>query len=126
MARYFFHLTSPDGSSKDDIGTELASAEAAYLAACDAALDMSYEMLRERRDPARHTFEVADEQGQVVFEIPFAEVTRPAERRHPYDEVRASIQRHQDRASRSLSELKTNFRRAQSLLSSTKELLTKV
>jgi hypothetical protein len=126
MARYFFHLTSPDGSSKDDIGTELASAEAAYLAACDAALDMSYEMLRERRDPARHTFEVADEQGQVVFEIPFAEVTRPAERRPPYAGVHASIQRHQDRASRSLSELKTNFRRAQSLLSSTKELLTKV
>jgi len=126
MARYFFHLLSSDGSSKDDIGTELASAEAAYLAACDAALDMSYEMLRERRDPAGHTFEVADEQGHVVFEIPFAEVTRPAERRHPYAEVHASIQRHQERASKSLSELKTNFHRAKSLLTSTKELLTKV
>jgi len=80
MSRYFFHLLSPDGSSKDDIGTELPNAEAAYLEACETALDLSFEMLRKRTDPSRHAFEVADENGHIIFEIPFAEVTRPAER----------------------------------------------
>jgi hypothetical protein len=126
MARYFFHLLSSDGPSKDEIGTDLPNAEAAYLEACDTALEMSYEMLRKRQDPSRHAFEVVDAEGQVVFEIPFAEVTRPAERRRPYGDIHASIHRNQERATQSLSELKTNVRRTQSLLTSTKELLTKV
>ena len=126
MARYFFHLISPDGSSKDEIGTDLPNAEAAYLEACEAALEMSFEMLRERTDPNRHTFEVTDEEGHVVFEIPFAEVTRPAERRPPFTEVHATIARHQERASRAILEIKTSFRRTESLLNSTRELLTKV
>ena len=126
MARYFFHLVSPNETSKDDIGTELPNAEAAYLQACDAALEISFEMLRERRDPSRYAFEVADVEGRVVFEIPFAEVTRPAQRMPPFGEVHASIQRHQERATRAVSELKANVSRAQSLLSSTRALLTRI
>lgn len=126
MAHYFFHLTSPNESSRDDIGTELPNAEAAYLQACETALEISYEMLRERQDPSRHAFEVTDEQGQVVFEIPFAEVTRPADRRPPIGEIHASIQRNQERASRAASELRTKVSLTQSLLSSTRALLTKV
>src|ERR1043165_3338092 len=118
MARYFFHLTSPDGSSKDEIGTELPNAEAAYLEACDTALDMSFEMLRKRADPSRHAFEVRDEGGHVIFEIPFAEVTRPAERRAPFAEIHAKIEHNQKRASRAISALKTDFRRTQRLLDS--------
>jgi len=124
MARYFFHLTSPDGSSKDEIGTELPNAEAAYLEACNTALELSFEMLRNRADPTRHTFEVVDHDGHTIFEIPFAEVTRPAERRLPFGEVHASIERNQQRATRAISELKRNFGRTQSLLKSTKALLT--
>jgi len=90
MARYFFHLVSPGQFSRDDIGTELPNAEAAYLEACDTALELSYEMLRERQDPSRHTFEITNADGQVVFELPFAEVTRPADRT-PRAELRASI-----------------------------------
>src|ERR1041384_3062558 len=126
MARYFFHLISPDGPSEDEIGTELPNAEAAYLEACNTALEISYEMLREREDPSRHSFEVTDAKGQIVYEIPFAEVTRPAERRPPNGKIHASIERNQQRASRALSELRTNFGRAQSLLTSTRELLSKV
>src|SRR4051812_45586085 len=95
MAHYFFNLVSPNESSKDDIGTELPNAEAAYLEACETALEISYEMLRERRDPSRHAFEVTDAEGRVVFEIPFAEVTRPHDHRPPFGEIHASIQRHQ-------------------------------
>jgi hypothetical protein len=126
MARYFFHLVSPDGSSKDDIGTELPNAEAAYLEACETALEMSFEMLRKRRDPSRSAFEVTDDEGRTVFEIPFAEVTRPAERIPPFGEIHAKIEHHRERATRAISELKRDFGRAQSLLKSTRELLTKV
>ena len=126
MARYFFHLISPAESSRDDIGTELPNAEAAYLQACETALEISYEMLHERRDPGRHAFEVTDAEGRMVFEIPFAEVTRPAQRIPPFGEVHASIERNQERASRAMSELRTNVSRAQSLLNSTRELLTRM
>src|SRR4051812_40980228 len=107
MAHFYFNLVSPGGSSKDDIGTELPNAEAAYLEACDTALEMSFDMLRKRQDPSRHAFEITDGEGHVVFEVPFAEVTRPADRRPPFGEVHASIQRHQERATRITAELKT-------------------
>jgi hypothetical protein len=126
MARYFFHLVSPSQSSRDDIGTELPNAEAAYLEACDTALELSYEMLRERQDPSRHTFEITDADGHMVFELPFAEVTRPAERMPPRADLRASIHRHHEHASGIISELRANFGQTQSLLQSTKALLTQI
>jgi len=125
MARYFFHLVSRSESNKDEIGTELPNAEAAYLQACETALELSVEMLREREDPCRHAFEVTDAQSRVVFEIPFAEVVRPAERRPPYGEIRANIERQHERALKIASELKTNVNRTHSLLNGTKALLSK-
>ena len=126
MARYFFHLVSPQGLSKDDIGTDLPNAEAAYLEGCDTALEMSFDMLRERQDPSRHAFEITDGDGRVVFELPFAEVTRPADRKSRIGAIHESIQRNQERTTKIISELKTDFHRTQSLLRSTKALLTKV
>jgi hypothetical protein len=124
MAHYFFNLLAPGRSSRDEIGTDLPNAEAAYLQACDTALELSFEMLRERQDPSRHAFEVTDAEGQVVFEIPFAEVTRPKDRPPRFAEIHASIQRNQERASAVAAELKSNFRRTQSLLQNTKSLLS--
>ena len=126
MSRYFFHLMSPDGPHKDDIGTDLPNAEAAYLEACEAALEMSYEMLRQRRDPSNYAFDITDAEGHVIFELPFAEVTRPADRRPPIGNLHASIQRNHQRAAQAAAELRTNVTRTQSLLSSTRELLAKV
>lgn len=126
MARYFFHLVSPGESSKDDIGTDLPNAEAAYLEACDTALELSYEMLRERLDPSRHAFEITDAEGHLVFELPFAEVTRPADRMPRRGDLRASIHRQHEHTFRIISELRTNFDQTQSLLKSTKALLTQV
>ena len=126
MAHYFFNLLAPGQSSRDEIGIDLPNAEAAYLQACDTALELSFEMLRERQDPSRHAFEVTDAEGQVVFEIPFAEVTRPKDHRPRFTEIHASIQRNQERASAVAAELKSNFRRTQTLLQSTKSLLSNV
>lgn len=101
MARYFFHLVSSAETSKDEIGVELANAEAAYLEACAAALEISFEMLSKRIDPSRHAFEVTDAEGQVVFEIPFSEVMHPGRRESPSAETEARRRRNHTRRSSS-------------------------
>ena len=80
MPCFFFHLRSAVENSEDDLGTELPNAEAAYLEACAAALEMSIEMLRKRIDPAPHSFRVMDVRGQLLFDIPFSEVLSPGRR----------------------------------------------
>ena len=78
MPLFFFHLSSQGNISLDETGTEFPSLEAAYLETCDAILEIATERLRERQDPANDTFEIADEQRNVLMEVPFSEVLRPA------------------------------------------------
>jgi hypothetical protein len=77
MPRFFFNLSSQDHVSKDEIGTEFSSLEAAYLNTCDAILDIAFEKLRARQDPAKDKFEITDEQEHVLMEVPFSEVLGP-------------------------------------------------
>ena len=77
MPRFFFDLAGPGGVERDDLGVMFAGVEAAYVDACRAALEISVDMLRERRDPGRHRFEVRDERTALVLEIPFTEVLQP-------------------------------------------------
>jgi hypothetical protein len=79
MPRYYFHLASAKERSEDDVGTDYASVEAAFLDAHQAALDMSLEMLREHRDPSQYRFEISDSTGAVLFDLPFSEVILPGE-----------------------------------------------
>src|SRR5215207_6775463 len=97
MPRYFFHLSAPGGYSPDDLGVEFAGIEAAYLGAYQAALDMSIEMLRDRVDPTRHSFEISDRAGHVLFELPFSEVMRPAGKLPRPGSIQASIQQEHER-----------------------------
>ena len=60
------------------------------------------------------------------FELPFAEVTRPADRMPRRGDLRASIHRQHEHTFRIISELRTNFDQTQSLLKSTKALLTQI
>jgi hypothetical protein len=78
MPRFFFNLSSQSKVSIDETGTEFSSLEAAYLDTCDAILDMAVEKLRARQDPARDMFEIIDEQRNVLMQVPFSEVLRPA------------------------------------------------
>ena len=77
MPRYYFHLLSPEEDSVDDVGNVFPNAEAAYLGAYEAALDISFEMLRARQDPSRHHFDVRADDGKLLFDLPFADVLRP-------------------------------------------------
>lgn len=90
MPLYFFHLVSPGEYSRDEIGTEFPNVEAAYLEGCEAAFEMSFEMLRKRVDPSKHAFEITAADGTVVFELPFTEVIRPADHAAPSSELHAN------------------------------------
>lgn len=77
MPRFYFHFISQDQVSRDAIGTEFHSLEAAYLDACRAALEISMEMLQVRDDPNDDGIEITDENGCMLMHIPFSEVLRP-------------------------------------------------
>ena len=78
--RFFFALSGAGDSSRDEIGAEFESLDEAYLEACRAALEISFEMLRERNDPSSLKFEITDSQGVILTDLPFAEVLKPGER----------------------------------------------
>src|ERR1700757_2566168 len=77
MPRFFFHFTSQDAVSRDEVGTVFPSLEAAYLDVCQSALEMSIDKLRVRDDPANDSVEITDESGRLLMDIPFSEVLRP-------------------------------------------------
>jgi hypothetical protein len=125
MHRYYFHFISPAGRDTDEVGNDYPNAEAAYLGAHEAALDISVEMLRSRGgDPACHSFEIADASGLVLFELPFSEVVNPSKKYAP-DAVHASLRGHHERTVQAARNLKAEFARARSLLSDTRELLVR-
>lgn len=77
MARYFFnlrHRPGPDGVAEDLEGDELANEAAARERALERARDL---IARTRLDSVRDwfecSFEITDEQGQSVMNIPFSD-----------------------------------------------------
>lgn len=80
MALFFFHLVSPGNYEADDTGSEFPDIEAAYLGGRDAVIEMIADMLRRRLDPGRFQFEISDDQGRFLMELPFSEVLRPTGR----------------------------------------------
>lgn len=94
MPCFFFDLAGPGVLEVDEIGTEFVDLHAGYLDACRAVLEISGEMLRDRRDPSRHRFEVRDGRGRALMDIPFREMLQPsgpAPRAHPTAEVRSAL-----------------------------------
>jgi Domain of unknown function (DUF6894) len=76
--RYYFHLRIDRTFSPDEIGLDLPDLETAYLEAFKAAQEMWPELLAERSDPLTRCFESADDRGQLLLTLPFAEVLEQA------------------------------------------------
>ena len=74
MARYFFHFRNGETLTPDHHGIEFDSADAALSEACKAAIAMWSELLEQRSEPTQCAFEIADESGNALFVLPFAEV----------------------------------------------------
>ena len=77
MPHFYFDLKTAAGVEQDDLGAVFPGLEPAYLDACQAVLEISMDMLRDRKDPSHLCFKVRDEGGLLLMEIPFAEVLNP-------------------------------------------------
>jgi hypothetical protein len=73
MALYYFHFSDGSTLSRDDCGVECANAEDAYLQAFTTTQEMWSELLVKRKDPLKCAFEITDEAGRLLFQLPFAE-----------------------------------------------------
>jgi hypothetical protein len=80
MPRFFFNFASPGNYELDDIGGDFEDVESAYLDAHQAALEIAFEMLREHCDPTPYKFDIVDNLGRFLLDIPFSEVMRPGSR----------------------------------------------
>jgi len=74
MPHFYFHLRTPAGWERDDIGLDFIGLEAAYLDACRAIPAMAAELAKSKHDPLRYVFEIADKAGQLLMEVPFSEM----------------------------------------------------
>jgi hypothetical protein len=88
MARYFFDYFNGEALDQDQDGLELPDAEAAFLEAFKAATEMWGESVRERRNPIFDYFQIRDQSGVVVLELPFAEVLESSRGRRQRPPVR--------------------------------------
>ena len=78
MPHFFFNYTSGGATSVDDVGAEFSSLEAAYLDTCKTALVIAFEKLGARQDPTTDSFEITDDAQNLLMQVPFSEVLRPA------------------------------------------------
>jgi hypothetical protein len=115
---FFFHLIYPGNYCADEVGGEFPDVEAAYLDAWQAALEMSFDMLRERRDPNQHHFEIVDEKGQFLLEILFSEVMRPTVRPTNNLEVRTVLRQRLQRSRELRADIKNEFDKTRLVLKS--------
>lgn len=74
MARYYFNFRQGTSFDIDEAGCSFPTAEAAYLAAVDAAQEMWTDLLKHRQNPRECAFEITDEKGRELFTLPFDEL----------------------------------------------------
>jgi uncharacterized protein DUF6894 len=73
MPRYFFHLHCPEKDVTDATGAELRDPDQAWEAARETARDLMKTEAHANMTWLTCHFEVTDEAGEIIFELPFAE-----------------------------------------------------
>jgi hypothetical protein len=73
MPRYFFHLRCRGKEVRDDAGAEFRDPDQAWEAAHATARDLMQTEKAADVNWLTCLFEVADEAGEVIFELPFTE-----------------------------------------------------
>jgi hypothetical protein len=74
MPRYFFHLHCESKTVLDPSGSDLRDPDQAWEAARATAQDLMRTQTNADMNWLACRFEVADEAGEIVFELPFTEV----------------------------------------------------
>jgi hypothetical protein len=125
MPLYFFHLVSPTEHCPDDLGSDLPNTEQAYLEVYQAALDISFEMLRLRQDPSHLRFEVTNNAGEILFDLPFSEALHPKSRAASPTSLHENLRRNFNRQRELTTEIREQFKQAMSTIGATRDLLAR-
>jgi len=127
MNRYFFHLSTPEGYSKDEEGCLFPSLELAFLDASQAALELSVDVIRRRQKPTGYRFDITDDRGGLLLELPFSEIlsARPSPSARPDPHVCEQISGEVARSRRLQADLAEGFAEARRQLAATRELLAR-
>lgn len=129
MARYFFHFINGEMRSPDDQGLEFASAEQALVEASRAVLAMWPELLAARQDPMACAFEIADEHGTILFDLPFSEALdrcrRPAGGPAFAGLTKTLLESH-ERAAAAKEQIRSEFQQFRISLNESRELMQKL
>ena len=80
MPKFFFNLRNTAFLQPDELGTEFPDLDAAYLDACVAVMGMAADMERGGCNPLPFVFEIMDERGQLLLEVPFTEMLNAGEK----------------------------------------------
>ena len=99
--------------------------EAAYLDACASVPSMIMDLLQRNASPYQHTFEIVDSSGNLLMEVPFAEVLdrgRKPKRPPVHDGFqKASVE--MERTIRLIADLEAERAALRATLSETKRIL---
>ncbi|MBB2960948.1 DUF6894 family protein [Methylobacterium sp. R2-1] len=125
MPRFFFHLRSHNGWEQDDTGLDLDGVESAYLEAYAAVPAISADLLREKANPYRHTFEIMDASGNLLLEVPFSEVLEEGKQPSPPDQRRRwhKAQAEMERTACLIADVQAEQAALQATLADTRRLL---
>jgi hypothetical protein len=126
MSQFFFHLVSPAGYDVDDVGSEFPTLELAYLDAHAAASEMCVEIIRDHGDPMRYQFEIVDQKGRFLIELPFSEVIRPRFSKVGYGDIKPRIVAEIRRAQRLRDEISIELARIRATLARTNAAMARL
>jgi hypothetical protein len=76
VPRFYFHVREGEKLTLDTEGTELADLAAVRHEAVHAAKEALIDAIRTDHSFDHQVFEIADEDGAVVFKLPFREAVR--------------------------------------------------
>lgn len=77
MPRYYFNVIAGDGPHKDLDGSELPSLEQARVEAIKDARFLMSDAIMRGEDISSRRLEICDDDGQLVFTVPFKDVIKP-------------------------------------------------
>ncbi|AWN42629.1 DUF6894 family protein [Methylobacterium durans] len=73
MPLFYFHLHALSKLRQDEIGLELDSVEAAYLAAYHSVPGVAAELVREGLDPSQFKYVITNAKDRHLMTLPFSE-----------------------------------------------------
>lgn len=76
MAIYFIHVQTPTAVIRDLEGFDLPELSAALAEATDAARELMSEAVLEGRDISDRAMQIANEKGQILARLPFADTLK--------------------------------------------------